>query len=206
MSEQFYLNIYRVLESSIAEGPGVRFCLWLQGCNRHCPGCCNAQMQSFEPRLLLPIANIWEMIENSVANNRIEGITLLGGEPLLQIKGLQPIVRKAHEKDLSVMLFTGYTYEECIADIIPGSAEFLRWVDVLVDGPFDQQCIDNTRNWVGSQNQRFFYLTQRYTNAIETDIRYKNIVEVRATDGEVSLNGCPHSLSPIQGKKIWQEK
>lgn len=195
-----YLNISRYLAQTRAEGPGIRCCFWLQGCARHCPGCCNESMQSFEKKTLLTSEEVIELVRNAVRCYGIEGVTFLGGEPLLQAQGLLPVVRWIRSAGLTTMLFTGYLFEECQKDIVPGTSALLQFIDVLVDGPYLEDQLDEIRNWVGSRNQRFLYLTNRYDKSIETNRSFKGIVEVYANADTCSLNGCPKTLSPIKRK------
>ena len=176
----------------------MRCCFWLQGCMRHCPGCCNEPMQSFEKKTILTPEDVITLIQNSISSYGIEGVTFLGGEPLLQSQGLLPVLHWIHVSGLTTMLFTGYLFEECQKDIIPGASELLHYIDVLVDGPYLKEQHDDARNWVGSKNQRFIYLTNRYNKQIETEKRYRGIVEVYADSDSCLLNGCPKTLSPIK--------
>ncbi len=195
-----FLNLNRFLPCTIAEGPGKRFCLWTQGCAKRCPGCCNAPMQTFEPRLILSVSEICEQILQSAKEDEIEGVTFLGGEPLLQAKGLAEVARFAWDHGLSVMVFTGYTLAECRENQLPGVPKLLRFTDVLVDGPYLCDQPDERRNWVGSTNQTFHYFTDRYTPAIETDPEYAALVEIRpaVNTSTLTLNGCPKTLGPIE--------
>ncbi len=71
-------------------------------------------------------------------------------------------------------------------------AELLNATDLLVDGPYIDSRTDSRRNWVGSENQNFYYLTDRYTGRVETDNRYSRGVEIRvASDLQVLVNGYP---------------
>lgn len=195
-----FLNLNRFLPCTIAEGPGKRFCLWTQGCAKQCPGCCNAPMQAFEPCLILPVSEICERILQSAKEDEIEGVTFLGGEPLLQARGLAEVAGFARDHGLSVMVFTGFTLSECREKPLPGVPELLRFTDVLVDGPYLCDQPDELRNWVGSTNQTFHYFTDRYTSAIETAPEYASLVEIRpgSNASSFTLNGCPKTLSPIE--------
>lgn len=196
-----FLNLNRFLTCTVAEGPGKRFCLWTQGCEKKCPSCCNAPMQAFEPRLILPVSEICEQILQAINADEIEGVTFLGGEPLLQAKGLARVAEFAREHGLSVMVFTGYTLSECLENPLPGVPELLLCTDVLVDGQYLRNHPDERRNWVGSTNQKFHYFTDRYTPAIETSPEFAALVEIRpvlTADTILTLNGCPKTLSPIQ--------
>ena len=188
------LNIARVLERTRAEGPGLRFCIWTQGCLRNCPGCCNAAMQSFEPRMLLSAREMASRVVSAAERYGIEGVTFLGGEPLLQAKGLAVVARAAHRAGLTVMVFTGFTLEECRANPLPGVTGLLAETDVLVDGPYLADRPERVRNWIGSANQRFRYFTDAYGPDIETDPAFRGQVEFRIEGDVIRMNGCPRTL------------
>jgi len=198
MDNESIVNLNCYVPCTLAEGPGRRFCLWVQGCLRNCPGCCNAHMQPLELRCLLTVHDLCRMIELSAVENSIEGITLLGGEPMLQAAALAQVARYAQERGLSVITFTGATLSECTEDIYPGSSSLLEYTDVLIDGEFRRDCIDETRNWIGSANQKFYYLSNRYDPSIETDKRYHGLVELRVLEKTTTVNGCPKSLGDLK--------
>lgn len=186
------LNIAGFVECTEVEGPGKRFALWVQGCRRRCPGCCNPGMQDFVPKTIVEASRVGCLVEVSRRENAIEGVTFLGGEPMLQAKGLSGVARFCRERGLSVMVFTGYTLEELEAEELPFADDLLRNTDVLVDGAFDSKRPERERNWVGSTNQRFHYLTGFYGSGIERDARFSHGFELRfRSDGAVQANGFP---------------
>lgn len=190
------LNIAQYMECTEVEGPGKRFALWTQGCLRHCPGCCNPQFLDFVPRAIMDSAQLCESILASRGNNGIEGVTFLGGEPMLQARGLSEIAKFCREQALSVMVFTGYTLEELKSEGIPFSEELLQYTDLLVDGAFDRTRPERKRNWVGSANQRFHFLTNFYPDGIEYDGRFSHGFELRIRpDGTMMTNGFPWDVS-----------
>lgn len=151
------LNIHSMLERSEVNGPGLRAVIWLQGCNRHCPGCFNPDAQPLEPRHLVSVESVLLWLR---AIKDIEGLTISGGEPFLQAEALAALLRRVREEtNLSVMVYTGYSYDE-LAEI-ENAKGVLRYTDVLVDGPYDQTqpAVDGFR---GSANQRIHLLTKRY--------------------------------------------
>lgn len=189
-----FLNIARTLERTRAEGPGLRYCIWTQGCLRNCPGCCNAEMQPLEPRTLVPVGEVVSRVLAAAAEHGLEGVTFLGGEPMLQAKGLAAVARAVRGAGLTVMVFTGYTLEECRANPLPGVEDLLAETDVLVDGPYLADRPETRRNWIGSTNQRFHYFTDAYGPDIETDPIYRGQVEFRVEGDALRINGCPRTL------------
>src|SRR5690349_11345962 len=104
-----HLQLAQTVACTEAEGPGKRFALWFQGCPLRCPGCCNPEMLLFEGGRRVPLATVLDQIQTSVADQAIEGITLLGGEPLAHAAGGAALARGVRDLGLSVMVFSGYT-------------------------------------------------------------------------------------------------
>lgn len=192
------INYARIVECAETEGPGKRFAVWAQGCLRRCPGCCNPAMFALEEKNFGDCDDVFDLILKSRERNGIEGVTFLGGEPFLQAKGLSHIARRCREAGLSVMVFSGYTLEELTGsggEPPPDmSAELLANTDLLVDGPFVRELPDGERNWTGSSNQRFHYLTSFYGPEIELDPLYRTGFELLIKEGVIMTNGWPVEL------------
>jgi anaerobic ribonucleoside-triphosphate reductase activating protein len=115
---------------------------------------------------------------------------------MLQARGLSAAAVAAQSLGLSVMVFTGYHVEELEGLRLPGVPELLAATDVLVDGPFVAGMPEAKRNWVGSSNQRFHYLTNRYDSSIETNPAFGCGIEVRVQpDATMKLNGWPVDMT-----------
>ena len=186
------LNLASWVDSTEVEGPGNRFALWVQGCTIRCPGCCNDEMFSLLPKRIVDTHEVVEMIAKSKNNNGIEGVTFLGGEPTLQARGLSVVASEAQELGLTVMMFSGFRLEELLLQALPGVNQLLEHTDILIDGPFVAGRPELKRNWVGSTNQRFHYLTDSYQPSIEFDRRFSPAVEFRiGSDSGIHMNGWP---------------
>ena len=126
--------------------------------------------------------------------DRIEGVTLLGGEPFEQAAALVPFARGVRERGLSVVAFTGHRLDDLRSDFPPGSRDLLDWVDLLVDGPYVETLPERDRRWSGSANQRFRFLTGRYSPGVEWIVpgAPERTVELRLTpDGRLERSGWP---------------
>ena len=175
-----------------AEGPGARFALWLQGCSIRCLACCNPHL--FEAEGGVPLSAAALLAEVAAVRSQIEGVTLLGGEPFEQAAALARFASGVRALGLSVLAFSGYRLEELRARPDTGVAALLAATDVLVDGRYEAALPETERLWAGSTNQRFHYLTNRYTSAIERPAPGDPLrsVEIRLSpDGSLSLNGWP---------------
>lgn len=157
MIPELSLNLHAVLRSSGINGPGSRMVIFFQGCVRGCVGCFNPDTHSREIRDSLSVEEIFSRF----CSNGIEGITVSGGEPFLQPTGLFRLLKKAREDyNLSSIVYTGLKYEEILE--APALAMSLQFIDVLVDGAYENEKKEKTLLARGSTNQRFHFLTKRY--------------------------------------------
>lgn len=136
-------------EDSFVDGPGVRMVIWTQGCRHHCFNCHNPQTWDMEGGTLYPVEQLQKQI---LASELQSGLTLSGGEPFLQVEPLLDIVKTAKEKKLNIWAYSGFTYEELLADA--QKKKLLIELDVLVDGKFVNDLKDYRLVFKGSRNQR----------------------------------------------------
>jgi anaerobic ribonucleoside-triphosphate reductase activating protein len=184
------LRVAQTVRCTEAEGPGRRFALWFQGCPLRCPGCCNPEMLSFEGGKEVSVAAILSQVEEAARVEGVEGITLLGGEPLAHAAGAAVLARALRERGLTVMVFTGYVLEEARALPDPAVAALLAQTDILVDGPYLRDQPETRRRWIGSANQRIHFLSDRY-RADDPRWLLPNTLEIRLRGPELTVNGFP---------------
>jgi anaerobic ribonucleoside-triphosphate reductase activating protein len=185
-----FLSVAQIVDCTEAEGPGLRFSLWFQGCPLRCPGCCNPEMLSFEGGEEVSLAVVLSRLDAAVDQHEVEGVTLLGGEPFAHAETAGPLVEQVHSRGLSVMVFTGFLLEELQSRSDASTQVMLSHVDLLVDGPFQKDQPDQTRRWIGSRNQRIHFLTEFY-QPHDPCWRESNTLEIRMERGAVQVNGFP---------------
>ena len=97
-----------------------------------------------------------EIIEEMLRNPLTDGLSLSGGEPVLQADECSVIAAAARENKLNVWLFSGYTFEELaeLSESVPAIGRLLGLVDVLVDGRYEDKERTLLLKWRGSRNQR----------------------------------------------------
>lgn len=185
---EILLSIAQIVPATEAEGPGIRFALWFQGCPLRCPGCCNPEMLPFSGGTQMTVSTILQQIDQARSAG-IDGITLLGGEPFAHAGGAAMLATEARASGLSVMIFTGFLLEDLRARQDPDIDALLDQTDILVDGPYDREHPDLERRWIGSTNQRIHFFTNRY----HQDDRWKkkNTLEIRLENGMLTVNGFP---------------
>jgi len=176
------ISVSRVLHRTRAEGPGLRSAIWLQGCSIRCAGCINPHL--FEETE--PTTSTSQVIEGVLASG-VEGVTFLGGEPFDQAVACAEIGAELRRHGLGVITFTGYQYEDLLTST-HGHQGLLAVTDLLVDGPYRQAEQETERALVGSSNQRFINLSDRYADYSAT--AEPNRIDIRVTsDGEIGVAG-----------------
>jgi anaerobic ribonucleoside-triphosphate reductase activating protein len=160
------MNYSAIKNCDIANGFGVRVSLFVSGCTHHCKNCFNKETWSFtsgEPFT----KEVEDKIIKDLAPSYIDGLSLLGGEPMEKVnqKGLLPFLKRVKEAypDKNIWCYTGYLYE----DLLPGGKvhtddtdELLSLIDILVDGEFVEELYSIMLKFRGSSNQRVIDLNK----------------------------------------------
>lgn len=161
------MNYAEIKYFDIANGEGVRTTLFVSGCTRGCPGCFNSGAWSFEAGKPFT-REVEDKIIESMAPDYVDGLTLLGGEPMepQNQEGLVAFVERVRERyprggGKTIWCFTGDTLDE----LMPGGRHrtevtdrLLDCIDILVDGPWVQELYDISLRFHGSSNQRIIDL------------------------------------------------
>jgi anaerobic ribonucleoside-triphosphate reductase activating protein len=194
------LRIAAIVESTAAEGPHDRFAVWVQGCALRCPGCCNPEMFDEHGGFPTEVGDLLSRIEHAQRRGVIEGLTILGGEPLQQTEAVTALARGSQALGLGVLVFSGLRFERARA--LPGFDRLWRQLDTLVDGPFvaDQLEPPDGRRFVGSRNQRILHRTRRYADPSLWSGPRRMQVDIDAR-GRSTLTGFPIPVSRLQ--KSW---
>lgn len=163
-----YADIKRV---DVANGEGVRVSVFVSGCNHHCKGCFNECAWDFNYGNHFTEKEIDQVLEY-MNHDYIAGLTLLGGEPLEKQnqEGLLPLVKKVKEKfpDKNIWCYTGFDFEKDIVGKMvpnnPTTQELLNYIDVVVDGKFEEEKKNPSLRFRGSENQRILDVKQTIQN------------------------------------------
>lgn len=159
-----YIRLAADLQTdSIVDGPGLRTVIWTQGCHHHCKGCQNPQTWSFEGGGLVPIKEVLKEIDKLEYQS---GLTFSGGDPMYQPYACNEIAKYAKSKNLNIWVYTGFTFEELIdlSKKDPIYLDFLKNIDVLVDGRFILEERDLSLLFRGSRNQRLIDVQKTLQN------------------------------------------
>lgn len=155
-----------IKHENMLNGDGLRSVLWVSGCEAHCKGCFNPETWSFDDGEDFT-EEVRESFVDSAGPDYISGITILGGEPLHE-KNLSDVYKtlllfKQQYPNKTVWLYTGFTWEQIFKSVENESWSMYEarranvvaeLVDVLVDGRFVEELLDQKLKWRGSSNQR----------------------------------------------------
>ena len=154
------MHYAQIRHFDVANGPGIRASIFVSGCKFNCKGCFNKEAQDFN------YGNIYtKEVENKfmeyVLDDNVKGISILGGEPLMQTMDnslLNLLKRIKNETNKEIWMWSGFTYEKAVLD--DKRKELLNYVDVLVDGQFDESKKVLNLKFRGSTNQRIIDLNK----------------------------------------------
>ena len=145
------MNYHNITHNDMLNGEGIRVILWVAGCNHHCINCHNPETHNPSGGIKFDVKAKKEIFEE-LEKDYISGMTFTCFDPL-HPNNRRDVGLLCHEikqkfKNKTIWLYTGYKFEE-ISDL-----SLLHFIDVLVDGKFDQNLQDINYPWVGSTNQK----------------------------------------------------
>lgn len=147
----------KIRKMDISNGPGVRVSIFVQGCSFNCKNCFNPETHDFNKGEEFTYDTINKLLELS-DKEYINGLSILGGEPLheFNILGTIKLAKAFKEKfpDKTVWVWTGFLFENVI------NKDIFKYIDVLVDGRFEEEHKDIRLKYCGSTNQRVIDIQQ----------------------------------------------
>lgn len=156
----------KIRKMDIADGPGVRVSIFMQGCAFNCKNCFNPETHDFSGGKEFTDETVNHIIE-LCNNENIEGLSILGGEPMhpTNIEGTLKLAKmfKKTYPEKNIWVWTGFLFENL------KDKEVMKYIDVLVDGQYVDELHNPTLKWKGSSNQRVIDVRKSLKNGkIET--------------------------------------
>ena len=145
------MRYHKIRKTDISNGPGIRVSIFMQGCTFHCKNCFNQETWDFNGGKEFNDETI-KMVLELCDNDYITGLSILGGEPLHpnNIDGTMKLAKAFKEKypSKSLWIWSGFTFDKL------EDKEIIKYIDVLVDGRYQDELHDFRLKWRGSSNQR----------------------------------------------------
>ena len=146
------MNYNKIRKMDISNGPGVRVSVFFQGCSFHCKNCFNPETWDFNGGLEFKEEQIEEIID-LCKPDYIAGLSILGGEPMhpKNIANTTKLAKRFKEEypDKNIWAWSGFLFDRDLKD-----KEVLNYIDVLVDGQYQDELRNPSLKWRGSSNQR----------------------------------------------------
>ena len=151
------MRIAGINKNDVVNGEGICVALFTQGCPFHCKGCFNPETWDYNGGKEVPISDLISDVEAAIAANGVpRNFSILGGEPLIErnleeLKILLSTIKKDFPH-ITIFLWTGFTIEE----LTSAQKEVTQYIDVLIDGQYNEKLRDVSLHLRGSSNQRIF--------------------------------------------------
>jgi anaerobic ribonucleoside-triphosphate reductase activating protein len=151
------MHYSKIIPCDIANGPGWRVSLFVSGCRNRCKGCFNSEAWDFNYGQEFTWETLHE-IERLLKNDNIDGLSILGGDPFESenrewVETLCAYIRH-NMPEKTIWVWTGYSFED-LKDL-----PVMKYIDVLVDGRFEEDLKDLRLKYRGSSNQRVIDVTE----------------------------------------------
>ncbi|MBR5227137.1 MAG: anaerobic ribonucleoside-triphosphate reductase activating protein [Clostridia bacterium] len=151
----------KIRKMDVSNGPGIRVSIFMQGCTFNCKNCFNPETHDFNGGKEFTDETI-ERVLQLCDNNYIEGLSILGGEPMHpnNIEGTTKLAKAFKERfpNKTVWSWTGFLYENL------KDKDVVNYLDVLVDGIFKEELHNPKLEWRGSSNQRVIDMKKTIQN------------------------------------------
>lgn len=150
-------NIHSIESCGTVDGPGIRFVIFMQGCPMRCQYCHNPDSWTTNANKLMTVDEIMQKYDGVKEFVQSGGITVTGGEPLLQINFVTELFKAAKSKNIHTTLDTsGITFNPQNTETID---ELLKYTDLVL---LDIKHINNEehKKLTGCSNQNILKFAQ----------------------------------------------
>lgn len=191
------MYVARILYPVEVLGPGKRIGIWFCGCPHRCKGCSNPELWDFQEKYNTSLETVIALIGNIVKDNKVDGFTITGGDPMYQKADLRRLIDRLRIITPDILVYTGYRIEELDDDS-------LKNIAVLID----EKYIDERNNNCilrGSDNQRIHILNTDMRDKYEEYLRNASnqIQNFYTADGIISVGiHKPNFIDELNGKIV----
>lgn len=189
-------NIHSIETCGTVDGPGVRFVIFTQGCPMRCLYCHNPDTWNTDVNKQLTVDEIIKQYEN-VKEFCKGGITVTGGEPLMQTEFVTKLFKKAKEKNIHTALDTsGVLFNP---DDIKKFDELLNYTDlVLLD---IKHIDDNEHKKLTTHTNKNILAFAKYLSEINKPMWVRHVVVPGVNDRSEYLNRLGEFMADLNNIK-----
>lgn len=148
------MNYYKIKRYDIANGKGIRTSLFVSGCTFHCKGCFNSEAWNFKSGKPFD-EEAKKYLFSLLEDPECVGLSLLGGDPLLQGEDMLDLVKEVKERfpNKNIWIWSGYYLNE-LNDL---QRKIISYCDYYVDGRYDETKNKGHYLFKGSSNQTIWH-------------------------------------------------
>lgn len=189
-------QIHSIETLGTVDGPGIRFVIFMQGCHLKCKYCHNRDTWNLSSGTVIALEELVDKITrySNYFKASNGGVTVSGGEPLLQIDFLINLFKKLKELNIHTAVDTSGMF-----NITPKLEELISLTDLfLIDIKHIDQ--DKCKELVGFSNEKELEFI-RYLNKIHKPIWIRQVIIPGITDDEedlIKLKNFISTLSNVQ--------
>lgn len=160
MTDNTILRIIDIIEDTMVDGPGLRTSIYCAGCHHQCLGCHNPQSWDFSAGHDMTVDEIMDII----IADPFADVTFSGGDPMYQPEAFTALAKAIKQRTKkTIWCYTGFRFEQLLGN--ERQRELLKYIDVLVDGPFVEALHDSDLAFRGSSNQRIIDVAKAFESA-----------------------------------------
>jgi anaerobic ribonucleoside-triphosphate reductase activating protein len=201
------MNVVRILYPVKVLGPGNRIGIWVCGCNKKCPSCSNVELWKPQQKYEITISHLNNIIENIACEQKIDGFTITGGEPMEQAKELAELIAYLKKVNKDILVYSGYSLKELQKSKSVYIKRILASIAVLIDGEYIEEQ-NNNSPLKGSDNQQINILNLQYKDYYENYLKtaHNQIQNFTTTDGIISTGIHKKNFASEMAKRINNNK
>ena len=170
-------------------GPGERVCLWTKGCSKHCKGCISPELQPFIGEDIDEII-LGKILIQTAERGNCTGLTISGGDPMEQSEPLLRLLQAVKPAFEDVLVYTGYTLEELYEGVVGETGKLcLEYIDVLIDGKYEDNLNHPECVLRGSKNQKIHFLNENMRASYEEYMKKGRILETFNHNDKMIITG-----------------
>jgi pyruvate formate lyase activating enzyme len=201
-------NINSIETMGLVDGPGIRFVIFLQGCPLRCVYCHNPETWDTKENLKMSVNELMQMIlrykEYFIDNG---GVTVSGGEPLLQHEFVTELFKECHKNNIHTCLDTsGYqgSYPELIkyTDLVLLD---IKGIDDIVTKKITSKVISNVfLNECQNQNKKIWIrhvIMPGINDSEEYILKFKEVIKNIKNIDKIELLPY-HSMAKLKYNKL----